>query len=430
MRITFNHRLIKIIVDKTLYVLALIIILFGVSSRVMISVYADSGLSSSELQALNEYPNWVPSFGQCSADSTIQTIPPGTLPTFIPEPYNGAFTAGAKAHNVSPSLIAALFSEEHNLGGSEINPDTSKLSVAWANLLKTHTDPNSGWQSSGAGAQGPFQFITATFIGLKYDVANINNLLISADAAAAYAQHDSATIDQPKSTWNAFIYSYNHADWYVKAVLQYYDYYASQPPASDKGNPIILIISSCDQTSSVDCSNADSSTSGLSQVRQTVVCLAKSESALWKSQPNFDSPYPKFTYAQDGFLKYTDGAYEQWCADFVSWLYKQAGYKFDLGGGWRIPGVSSIEAMGRADKNFHWHPAGSGYTPMPGDLEIFGSNHVNIVVGVSSRNISNIGGDLRGVGQPDGAFGSRSPVSGSIVGTDNNEGGTGYVSPD
>ncbi len=41
--------------------------------------------------------------------------------------------------------------------------------------------------------------------------------------------------------------------------------------------------------------------------------------------------------------KYTDTTLEYWCADFVSWVYAQAGSPFTggLSGGWRIPGVDS-----------------------------------------------------------------------------------------
>jgi len=414
---------------QSVFVTAIFVFAFSLISQTLTKTYADSGFSQSDLQALNEYPNWVPSYGQCGADSLVQTIPTGTLPSYIPQPYNGAFTAGAKAHNVSPSLIAALFSEEHNLGGSETTPNTSLLPTVWANFVKNHPDPNSGWAGSSAGAQGPFQFLTSTFTGLGYESTNINNLLISADAAAKYAQNDGATIDKPVSDWNAFVYSYNHADWYVSAVLQYYAYYAAQPPSSGQANPVTLVVSGC-QSSSVDCSTANPATSGLSTIRQTVVCLAQNELALWKSQPGYDSTYPQFTYAQTNFLKYTGGTYEEWCADFVSWLYQQAGYSFDLSSNWKIAYVPNIQSMGQTNNKFHWHPIGDSYSPKPGDLAIFGSNHVNMVVAISNGVISSIGGDLRGISQPDNAFGSKNPASGSRVGTDNNIGVTGYVTPD
>lgn len=258
------------IFKRLFLVAALSVFVFSLISQTLSKTYADSGLSQSELQALNEYPNWVPSFGQCGSDSSVQTIPPGILPTFIPEPYNGAFAAGAKAHNVSPSLIAALFSEEHNLGGSETDPNTASLPLTWANFVKTHHDPNSGWAGSSAGAQGPFQFLPSTFTGLGYDITQINYLLTSANAAAKYAQNDGATIDKPVADWNTFIFSYNHAEWYVKAVLQYYNYYSAQPPSSGQGTPTTLIVSGCD-SASVDCTNPDAATASLSQVRQTVV---------------------------------------------------------------------------------------------------------------------------------------------------------------
>jgi len=128
------------------------------------------------------------------------------------------------------------------------------------------------------------------------------------------------------------------------------------------------LTSSCGVTAECTTGSQDSS---LSPVRQNVVCLAQQELALWKSQPNYNSPYPQFTYAQTGFLKYSEQNYEEWCADFSSWIYKQAGYplKGDYDG-WRISYVPNIQAEPQNDPNFHWHPASSGYVPKPGDLAI------------------------------------------------------------
>src|ERR1700693_355362 len=50
----------------------------------------------------------------CSASTSSVSVPAGTLPSFIPEPYNGAFTQGANNNKVAPALVAAIFSEEHN----------------------------------------------------------------------------------------------------------------------------------------------------------------------------------------------------------------------------------------------------------------------------------------------------------------------------
>lgn len=424
---------VKSVVSSFLSIVGVAIILCGIVSQIATPAYADTGLSQAEQRALSNYPNWVPDYGQCSATSTIQTIPAGTLATFIPEPYNGAFTVSANAHKVSPALLAALFSEEHNLGGSELTPNVKipNLALAWTNFVKNHSDPNSGWAVSGAGAQGPFQFMPATFTGFGYDISQINNLLVSADAAAKYAEHDNATIDQPEANWVSFLGSYNSPVWYGKAVLQYYDAYVAQPGASVQGPPTTLIIPGCGQSASVDCSLPNTATTGLSQIRQTVVCLAQGELALWKSQPDYLSKYPAFIYAQTGFLKYSNGAYEEWCADFVSWIYKQAGYSFDFNSNWQVGYVPNIQQMGKNNNKFHLHIVGDGYSPRPGDLAIYDVGHVNMLVAVNGSATTYIGGDQTGVGQPEHTYGTQKPPSGSVVSAINGNGGiTAYVSPD
>ena len=201
--------------------------------------------------------------------------------------------------------------------------------------------------------------------------------------------------------------------------------------------------SSC--AASVTCSNpaasaaaADVSSINLSQTRQTVVCLAEQELSLWKSQPG----YPHTSYAATGFLKYSDGWYEEWCADFASWIYNQAGYPFSGGqaGGWMLAGVSEIQALGQQNQKFHWHPASSNYVPKPGDLAIHGGDHVNIFISSAGGVSTYIGGD-----QGQGPYGhvpalapgspTPNPPSASVVSTDiqpgyYSEGITGYVSPD
>jgi N-acetylmuramoyl-L-alanine amidase len=191
-------------------------------------------MNTDQVKALKEWTNWVAT--ACTAGgATESTIPAGVLPTMIPEPYNGAFTQAASKYNVAPALLAALFSEENGLGGDTHAPSTANLPSAWANFIKRHPNPNSGWATSTASAQGPFQFLPSTWTGLGFDIKDINNLVISAEAAAKYAQTNDATLDKPESTYNKFIYSYNQADWYVAAVLKYYDFYSGQPGAAPDG---------------------------------------------------------------------------------------------------------------------------------------------------------------------------------------------------
>jgi hypothetical protein len=177
----------------------------------------------------------------CSATTTSTSVPAGTLPSFIPEPYNGAFTQGANSNNVAPSLVAAIFSEEHDLGGDEMNPNVGSVPAAWALFVKQQGDPDSGWATNpDSGAAGPFQFLPSTWTGLGYNISDINNLAIASNAAAKYLASNGGTIGSPTqpvgspSLANA-IYDYNHADWYVNATLQYYDYYNGQPGATSSG---------------------------------------------------------------------------------------------------------------------------------------------------------------------------------------------------
>lgn len=92
--------------------------------------------------------------------------------------------------------------------------------------------------------------------------------------------------------------------------------------------------------------------------------------------------------------KYTDSTLEYWCADFVSWVYKQAGTPFTGGssGGWRIPGVSGLRAW--FEKNGTYTPNGSSVTPKPGDVYITaGESHTGIVEKVEGGKVYTISGN-------------------------------------
>lgn len=82
---------------------------------------------------------------------------------------------------------------------------------------------------------------------------------------------------------------------------------------------------------------------------------------------------------------YTDGTpYEEWCADFVSYVYKQAGYPFTKGGadGWDENNANDVQYMG-----FTMHKADSGYVPRAGDVAFFNyaGGHVEIVVSAGKK---------------------------------------------
>jgi len=82
---------------------------------------------------------------------------------------------------------------------------------------------------------------------------------------------------------------------------------------------------------------------------------------------------------------YSDGnAYEEWCADFVSYVYQQAGYPFTQGerNGWDEYDANNVQYMG-----FTMHSSSSGYIPQPGDVAFFdySDGHVEVVVSGGSH---------------------------------------------
>ncbi|MGD0196452.1 MAG: CHAP domain-containing protein [Solirubrobacteraceae bacterium] len=99
---------------------------------------------------------------------------------------------------------------------------------------------------------------------------------------------------------------------------------------------------------------------------------------------------------------------EPWCAQFASWVAKQAGTPIgDQGqGSSSVSGIWSwAQQTGRAITN------GPGVVPQPGDLIVFGDQHVGIVVGVQSNgDIDTVEGNydnqvMRNVRSPDEATG-------------------------
>jgi hypothetical protein len=141
---------------------------------------------------------------------------------------------------------------------------------------------------------------------------------------------------------------------------------------------------------STSCTSSDPTvTANLSQVRQSVVCIAEQELQLWKSG--------QLTPGTQAYFKYSQNRAEEWCADFASWVYNQAGDPFgpadSPSNSWSISYVPDFLAPPQDTSKFTYHAIGSGYTPQPGDLAIHGSQHVNIVISVSGGTLTLIGGD-------------------------------------
>src|SRR5262249_31662198 len=117
---------------------------------------------------------------------------------------------------------------------------------------------------------------------------------------------------------------------------------------------------------SIQCNNGNATSgAGLSTIRQKVVCLAQQELARWNqiikaNRHPFLQYAPRITQDNTGpnySFSYSDGwecndtqvpggnscdgqGTQEWCADFASWIYKQAGYPFSGGAnGWRLAAV-------------------------------------------------------------------------------------------
>ena len=131
-----------------------------------------------------------------------------------------------------------------------------------------------------------------------------------------------------------------------------------------------------------------------------IVSIAKAELAKnIKEQPigcDAGNPSIKGSCGKE-IDKYTDTTLEYWCADFVSWVYAQAGSPFSGGasGGWRIPGVDSVREWFK--KNATYTVNGPGVTPKPGDVYIIGTEgngtHTGIVEKVENGKIYTISGN-------------------------------------
>ncbi|MFE7743473.1 CHAP domain-containing protein [Nocardia sp. NPDC057455] len=96
--------------------------------------------------------------------------------------------------------------------------------------------------------------------------------------------------------------------------------------------------------------------------------------------------------------KYAEGVDEAWCADFVSWVLREAGAPLanPNSGSWRIPGVYTLQEYYESVDRFV--PIGSGYRPRTGDVLLYGESspfgqHTNIVLRADEGQVTTIGGN-------------------------------------
>lgn len=98
-----------------------------------------------------------------------------------------------------------------------------------------------------------------------------------------------------------------------------------------------------------------------------------------------------------GYFKYSDNNDENWCADYVSWVFRQAGKPFTGGssGGWRIAGTSTMRDWFKTNGTWIDNTAANRASnpPLPGDVIVYIHGHVNIVVSVSGTSAKIVGGN-------------------------------------
>lgn len=134
-----------------------------------------------------------------------------TLPSAVPQPYQGVFSAAAASEKTNPNYLAGLFATEHH----DVWPDPN---ASWGNSGVGPT-----WPDGVAGARGPFQFEYGTWNAYKVDGNNDgkidpDNLVDAAFTAANYLHQSGITdtsqlgsLDQPfkPGTFTDFAAIYN-----------------------------------------------------------------------------------------------------------------------------------------------------------------------------------------------------------------------------
>ncbi|MGW0035977.1 CHAP domain-containing protein [Gordonia sp. NPDC003376] len=97
---------------------------------------------------------------------------------------------------------------------------------------------------------------------------------------------------------------------------------------------------------------------------------------------------------------YSEGVDEAWCADFVTWILREAGQPLSNpnSGHWRIPGVYTLQEF--YEDNGRFEPVG-GRTPRVGDVVLYDRSsgfgqHTNIVVAVDGSTATTVGGNEMG----------------------------------
>lgn len=126
-------------------------------------------------------------------------------------------------------------------------------------------------------------------------------------------------------------------------------------------------------------------TRDLTPLQKKIITISKQEYA--RKPVSFDSTV----------LKYSQNTRESWCADYISWVMKQAGAPLSNpnSGSWRIPGTGTMQDY---YTQRHRYVIAGSYRPQVGDVAIYRHNrsHANIVIAVKGDTMTTVGGNETG----------------------------------
>jgi hypothetical protein len=132
---------------------------------------------------------------------------------------------------------------------------------------------------------------------------------------------------------------------------------------------------------------------GLSPLRARIVSLAEGQVG-YQTDPSetYCNKFSAYWNAGTDDCGGNGNLSEEWCADFAAWAWKEAGalVSYELAPGYLNGDSASFYVWGT--NHGTWHPVGSGYTPQPGDVAVYGLDtsavtavHVAVVVGNSGN---------------------------------------------
>jgi hypothetical protein len=173
----------------------------------------------------------------------------------------------------------------------------------------------------------------------------------------------------------------------------------------------------------------------LSPLRARIVSIAQGQLGYRTDPPDtYCNKFSAYWYAGVDDCG-NDNLDEEWCADFAAWVWKQAGAEvtYELAPGDLNGDSASFYLWGT--EHGTWHPVGSGYTPQPGDVAVYGLD----TSAVTAVHVAIVTADTGDDAAPDVVNGDGDRTGYSVVEVGDHQGSadvkgngaplSGYVSP-